>query len=123
MARPRTPRPSRTDEARERLEQEHANEDAALLRACKRAVVKERYFPALMDALARCRKRNLPLQPWLHEEIWTILDHTYHAKAKNWKRHEAETKRREKHWQRYLDVEELLERRDERNKPSIPADA
>ena len=73
-------------------------------------MVKERYFPPLMDAFARCGKRSLPLPLWLHTVIWTNLEYLL---AKDWKRHEAETKRREKHWQRYLDVEELLERRQE----------
>jgi hypothetical protein len=104
------------EEARSRrVEQARLGNDLAFLRACERAVVKEQYFPALMDALAFCRGRNLLLPPWLHGEIWAILDRVYHAKKKIWKRHEAETARREKHYRRYDAVQELLDRRDEPN--------
>ena len=81
------------DREAERAERTRAQSDEALLRTLERAVMKDHYFPALMDALELCRKENHPLPRWLHDRIWEILDHVYNAKAKNWKRHEAETKR------------------------------
>jgi hypothetical protein len=108
-------RPIRSEAEEQRIEgafqYRMKRDEAAFLRKLEREVVKNRYFPALMDALDYCRRKNLPLPAWLHDQVWAILDRVYNAKKKNWKRHEAETARREKHWRRYDAVEELLDRR------------
>jgi hypothetical protein len=101
----------RRDEAA--IERERVQHEVAFLKTLERDVVKNEHFPSLMDALAFCRGRTLPLPPWLHERICAILDHWYNAKQKNWKRHEEERARREKHLRRHEAVMDLLDRRDE----------
>jgi hypothetical protein len=95
------------------LDAELRRADAAFLQACEIDVAERGYFPKVMDALDKCRRRNLPLPPWLHDCVWAHLDHIYNAKKKNWKHHEEETDRREKRLRRHEVVEELLDRRGE----------
>jgi hypothetical protein len=80
----------------------------------EQAVIKHRYFPALMDALDVCNQQRLPLPAWAGREIWAILERLY-SNPRNRKRFEAMTARRKKHLDRFYVVQDLLDRRDELN--------
>jgi hypothetical protein len=94
----------------------YTEDDLAFLRLRERDVLTNGYFPALMDALEYCQQGRLPLPDWLFETVWANLDHIYNARKKYWQPHERETVRREKHWERYDLVRDLLDRRKENPK-------
>src|SRR4051794_16135634 len=43
------------------------------LRLCEEAALKDRYGPALMDALRLCLDRKRPLPEWLGQQVWASM--------------------------------------------------
>src|SRR4051812_37899101 len=82
------------------------------LRLCEEAVLKDRYGPALMDALRLCLDRKRPLPEWLGREVWATMV-TVALKPRNRRAFEASTARRRKHYNRWAAVESFRDGRRE----------
>ena len=77
-------------------------------------VIGEKCFPGLMDALTLCTESGRPLPTWLAGAIWSELD-TLYGKSKLSKRDKQRTEKLMRQYERWSDVDELLDRRDELN--------
>jgi len=95
--------------ARQRLRNGIERRVQSLLRTCEQAVLKDRYFPAAMDALRLCLDHNLPLPDWLGKEVWANLV-TVYAKPRNAKQYEVKTRWRAEQLDRWDTVREFRDR-------------
>jgi hypothetical protein len=67
-----------------------------------------------MDALTLCTESGRPLPTWLAGAIWSELD-TLYSKSKLSKRDKQRTEKLMRKYERWSDVDNLLDRRDELN--------